>query len=238
MPTFESNNYYGIIRDAMRQAGYLRSGENPDSQNLADYGVTLTDLVKLWQTQGLKLFLNRVITFPIVAGQSLYVLGPAGNVPMAKPTRVIQANILNPQGIRRPLVVLAWEEWMRLSQVQGNNSTISSYLVDKQITALNVRFWNTPDATEALNQAELLVQVQQPAVDSLTTDMAFPEEWRIALIWGLADEISTGQPQAIMSRCASRATAYREMLENWDVEDAPTTFAMDSRNSYTTGGFS
>ena len=33
----------------------------------------------------------------------------------------------------------------------------------------------------------------------------FAQEWRIALRWGLADDIATGQPQAIMDRCAQRA---------------------------------
>jgi len=64
---------------------------------------------------------------------------------------------------------------------------------------------------------------------SVTETMNFPIEWRIALRWGLADELATGQPQAIMDRCQGRALAYRTMLEDWDVEDASTRFTADTR---------
>ena len=67
--------------------------------------------------------------------------------------------------------------------------------------------------------------------------MNFPIEWRIALRWGLADELATGQPQSIMDRCQQRAISYRTMLEDWDVEDAPTRFTPDSRGQYSMGKF-
>ena len=71
----------------------------------------------------------------------------------------------------------------------------------------------------------------------LTDETAFPLEWSMGLRWGLADELATGQPQAIMDRCERRATAYREKLEDWDVEDAPTSFAPDQRVTYATSSF-
>ena len=60
----------------------------------------------------------------------------------------------------------------------------------------------------------------------------------MALRWALADDISTGQPEAIMNRCKANALTYLEALENWDVEDVSTQFTVDSRNDYRVGGFS
>lgn len=232
MPAMSSNTIYGIITDAMMDAGYLQEGQKPNSQQLSDNARKLCDLVNLWQTQGLKLFLNKVLTIPLVDGQSDYSLGPAGDVVMARPLRIFEANIVTPQNIRRPLVVMAWEEWMRLGQVNGNKGTVSSYMVDKQNTQTVIKLWNTPDAVDATNTLEVLAQVQAPNPWNLEEDSYFPPEWRIALRWGLADEICTGQPEAIMARCAARAAKYRTDLEDFDVEDAPMTFAMDARNSY------
>ena len=59
----------------------------------------------------------------------------------------------------------------------------------------------------------------------------------MGLRWALADELSTGQPQAIMDRCERKATAYRQALEDWDVEDAPTSFTPDQRALYATSSF-
>ena len=118
---------------------------------------------------------------------------------------------------------------MRLSQVTGNNGVINSFFVDKQAYQTNLNVWPPPDSTEVLNTATFLTQVQADNPLALTDQTSFPQEWRIALRWGLADDISTGQPATIMQRCTMNAQKYREALEAWDVEDAPTYFNVDSR---------
>jgi hypothetical protein len=229
-----SKTIYGIINDAMHDAGYLEEGEEPNSEQLATYFRRLNDIINLWQTQGLKLFLLEEISVPLTAGKHSYTFGPnvLSDVVMTKPSRVLDGYVLEPSGIRRPLIPIAWKDWNLLPQVTGNDGIINSYMVNKQAEVLEVRFWNTPDATEALNSVVLLMQKEAPNAVNLQEDMDFPQEWRIALRWGLADDICTGQPQAIMDRCAERANAYRAALEDWDVEDAPTSFAPSTRNGY------
>lgn len=230
MASIVTNTAYGIIDDAMHDAGKLQEGQRPNSEQLASNLRRLNDLVNLWQTQGLKLFLQEEITVPLVVGQTLYVLGPTGPaVVMAKPSRLLQGYILNTSNVRRPLVPISRDEWERLSQTIGNNGTINSYMVDKQAYALNLNVWPPPDNVEVLNTAVFLAQVQANGPIFLTDETSFPQEWRIALRWGLADDISTGQPEAIMARCQQRSQAYRTALEDWDVEDAATMFNVDSR---------
>jgi len=238
MPSPTSKSISGIINDAMHDAGLLGEGEEPDSEALSVNFRRLNDIINLWQTQGLKLFYLQEVTVPLVASQSLYVLGPGGDVDMPRPSRVLQGYVLQAgSNTRRPLNALSWDEWMTLSQVVGNNSTITSYFVDKQVDVLNVRFWNPPSVTEAANTVRLLTQVQATNQINLEDDMEFPQEWRIALRWGLADDIATGQPQAIMDRCQQRANQYREALEDWDVEDTATMFTVDARSGYNRGRF-
>lgn len=230
MASIVTNTAYGIIDDAMHDAGKLQEGQRPNSEQLASNLRRLNDLVNLWQTQGLKLFLQEEVTVPLIAGQTLYVLGPSGPaVTMPKPSRVLQGYILQADNIRRPLVPISRDEWERLSQVTGNNGTINSYMADKQAYQFNLNVWPPPDTTEALNTAVFLTQVQANGPIFLTDETSFPQEWRIALRWGLADDIATGQPDTIMARCQQRATAYRIALEDWDVEDAATMFSVDSR---------
>jgi hypothetical protein len=230
-----SNTIYGIINDAMHDAGLLGLGDEPNSEQLAVTMRRLCDVINLYQTQGLKLFLLEDKEIPLVAGQATYTISPTGDVVMTKPSRILEAYILLTNGkVRRPIVPLSWDDYFRLSQVEGNNGAINSYFVDKQADSLNVTFWNTPDAEEAVNTAHVLLQVAAPNPINLTASMDFPQEWRIALRWGLADDICTGQPEAIMARCAGKAKIFRDALEDWDVEDAPTFLAMDSR--YYQGG--
>lgn len=230
------NTPASIIGDAYLDAGILQEGDSPNGEQIVTGMRKLTDIINLWQTQGLKLWLNVDTTVPLVAGQGTYVFSPTGDVVMTKPMRVIQAYYKDSTGIRRPLVVLSWDDYLRLSQV-NQSGAINSYFVNKQDTQLSVFFWLLPDATAATGTAHLLLQVQVTDFINVTETMNFPIEWRIALRWGLADEFSTGQPQAIMDRCQQRALTYRTMLEDWDVEDAPTRFVPDSRSQFVTGNF-
>lgn len=232
--TSVSNTAYGIINDAMVDAGLLQAGIRANSEQLANYLRRLNDIVNLWQTYGLKLFLQQEVPLTLVEGTGLYQFGPTVTTPpgvvMPKPSRVLQAYVLIANtNVRRPLVCLSVDEWERLGQVDGNEGAINSYMVRKFATYLEVDLWLIPDATEALNTVVFLMQVQVTGPIFLSDSTSFPQEWRIALRWALAEDICTGQPQAIVDRCAKNAQMYREQLEGWDVEDAPTYFNVDMR---------
>ena len=220
-----------LIRLAYKDAGLLQDGDEPNGEQLAEAMTRLNDMVNLWQTQGLKLFLLTDQSVTLVSGQSKYTLKPGGDVSITKPLRVLQAYYSDSDGIRRPLVTLSWDDWSRLSQI-NQTGQINSYFVDKQILELDVYFWLVPDSVAATGTVHLILENQASNFVSLTDDYGFPIEWAMALRWGLADELATGQPTAIMSRCEVKARAYREALEDWDVEDAPTTFTPDQRVLY------
>jgi hypothetical protein len=225
-----------VIYYAMKDAGLLGRGQTPTTEDYEDGLARLNEMVNMWQTQGLKLFLNQDLPVVLTAGVGTYTLGPAGSTVMAKPTRVVDAYYSDQNGIRRPLIPLSWAEYIRLSQITQTGA-VNSYFVDKQATQLSIALWLVPDATAALGRAHFLIQAQVPTFTTIATSSSFPAEWAIALRWGLADEICSGQPQAIMDRCERRAKSYRDALEDWDVEDAATRFAPDSRSVYSAGGF-
>ena len=236
MTAVNNNTPIAIISDAYFDAGLLQEGQSPNSEQLVTGMRKLGDVINLWQTQGLKLWLLQDLPVTLVDGQGTYTFGPAGTVTMAKPLRVIEAYYEDLNHIRRPLIPMSWNDYTRLSQVTQKGQ-LNSYFVDKQQLQLSVFFWLIPDAMAATGQAHLVLQNQVTNFINLTETMNFPAEWRIALRWGLADELATGQPQAIMDRCQQRATQYRMMLEDWDVEDASTRFTPDSRGGFISGGF-
>jgi hypothetical protein len=236
MPAPSNNTPLSIIQDAYFDAGLLQEGDQLNSEQLVSGMRRLTDMINGWQTQGLKLWLNVDTPVTLTAGQGTYTFGPAGTVVMDKPLRVLEAWYEDINNIRRPLVMLSWNDYTRLSQI-SQTGALNSYFVDKQQNVLSVFFWLIPDTVAATGMAHLLLQVQVANFSNVTDTMNFPIEWRLALRWGLADEICTGQPQAIMDRCQQRAQSYRTALENWDVEDAPTRFTTDQRASYHQGHF-
>lgn len=231
-----NNNPLSIIQDAYFDAGLIGVGQTVNGEQIVMGMRKLTDLINLWQTQGLKLWLNVDTSITLVAGTATYTLGPSGTVDMTKPLRVVEAYYADANGVRRPLTPLAWADYVRLSTVNQSGS-VNSYFVNKQATQLSVLFWPAPDTTAATGTGHLVLQTQVTNFINLTETMNFPLEWRIALRWGLADELATGQPQAIMDRCQQRALAYRTMLEDWDVEDAPTRFTVSQQGHGMSGRF-
>lgn len=225
-----------VVIYAMRNAGKLAKGASPSSEDMAENLNRLSDMINFEQTQGIKLWLQSDLSIPLVLSQALYTISPTGNVVMTKPTRVVDAYYQDSSSNRRPLIPMARADYIRLSNVV-NTGAINSYYVDKQAASLNVYFWLAPDATAILGTAHLIIQQQATQIVSLTDTMVFPQEWFMWLQWGLADQISTGQPQAIMERCKEMAEKYRVALEDWDVEDAPTRFTVDSQMYQSSGNF-
>lgn len=242
--TSVSNTAYGIINDAMVDEGYLQEGQRADSEQIANYMRRLNDIINLWQSYGLKLFLQKEVTFNMIANQADYHFAPVTGlyplyyIPMEKPSRVLQGYVtVATSNVRRPLTVLSVDEWERLGQVVSNPGPVNSYMVKKLAAELVVYLWPAPDATDALNTCTLLMQIAPTGPIILSDDTSFPQEWRIALRWALAEDICTGQPQAIVDRCARNAEIYRTQLEGWDVEDAPTMFGLDMRMNQGYGRF-
>lgn len=233
------NTPAAIIADAYFDAGKLQAGDTPTSEQIAMASSRLIDIINFEQTQGIKLWLNVDTEVTLAEDQGTYVFGPlaaGATVDMTKPLRVIEAYYKDEDDIRRPLVPLSWDDYIRLSQV-NQTGQINSYFVNKKQSVLSVFFWLIPDETAATGTAHLLFQVQVTNFTSLTETMNFPIEWRMFLRWALAEELSTGQPSTIMDRCSNMAQRYRDALEGWDVEDVGTQFTPDQRGQYATGNF-
>lgn len=240
MTTPTDNTPAAVIEDAFFEAGILQDGQSPNSEQLVRGMRRLKDLINAEQTQGLKLWLNVLTSVTLVANQGTYVFGPSGDVVMAKPLRCIQADyVLNAgtaQENKRPLVAMSWDDYMRLSQT-SQAGALNSYFVNKKQSQLDIFFWLIPDASAATGIVQALLQVQVTNFTNVTETMNFPIEWRMYLVYGLADILSVGQPQAIMDRNRGYAEMYKEALEGFDVEDASTSFAPDQRSQWGTNKF-
>jgi len=219
-----NNTPFYIICDAYSDAGMTKRGQTPGGDQLAEGLRRLNDIVAFMRTGGIKLFLWEDVTVPLVAGQNEYSFSPTGDVVMSKPLRVDMGYYVDSADNRRPLSPLSWDEWIQLSQTTAVQGAINSYFQDKQATEILVSFWNTPDTQAATGEVHLIMRTQPAAYTTLTEATIFPDEWRIALHWALAEQICTGQPEAIVQRCTANAEKFRLALEGWDVEDADVRF--------------
>jgi hypothetical protein len=242
-PSSWFNSPFRCIKFAMRDAGYIGRDDEPTSDDYAEYMPRLNDVFNFLQARpGLKLWLQEDLAFSPVAptsptqGTNLYSFGPTGTVVMPRPPRIIEAYYADSNNIRRPLVVLSRNEWDYLSTL-NTQGEISSYFIDKQQLLTNFYTWLTPDAVAATGMVHALCQIQVNNMISLTDTMNFPQEWFGALHWTLGYDISIGQPQSVIKQCQMNSEKYLQILEDWDVEDAPTQFQPDPRAQYVANRF-
>lgn len=220
-----------VIRDAMREAQLLDKGATPNSEDYAVHIERLNALVQYLQTQGIKLFLWKDTTIALVAGTQAYVVTNAFTNASTNPLQAREAYYLYPSGSQYPLIPFSWNEWVTLSTRSQQGQPVN-FFVDKQATTFNFNLWPIPNANAALGTAHLLVRTRAPQMLQLNEQTVFPTEWFLTLVWGLAAEICTGQPAAVVQRCEARAEMYRNALEGFDVEDTPTQFQVDPRSGY------
>lgn len=225
-----------LVTKAYEDCGLLTIGGTPSAAMMARGLDRVNDLINLWATQGLKLWLQEEVNLPLTAGKMTYSLGPGGDINMVKPLAVLQAYYLTSTASRQPLTILSRDEWTRLSQTSVNGA-INSFFPDKQLSFLYVNFYNIPDATAATGSVRLVLRTANSNFTLSTDTIGLPVEWYIALRWALADELATAQPKEVQDRCSLRAGAYRTALEGFDVEDAPTFFTPDTRTQYSSGRF-
>lgn len=212
---------------AMKNAGLLPRGEVPNSDDLTEYLGRLGDMISTWAVEGIKLWTNREVSITLVAGTASYVLGPGGAILQTKPLRVLGANFVSSSGNSMVLSPLSRTDYRALGNTT-NRGAINSYFVDKQQVNLVIHFWQVPDTSAATGTVNVLYQAPLIAPSALNENVEFPQEWFQALSWGLSDEICTGQPQEIVQRCAQRAAVFKDILQNWDIEDVPITFGLDT----------
>lgn len=217
-----------LLTKAYRDAQKLPRGAALSADQLSDGIDIMNDLINLWQTQGLKLFLTEEITIPLVVGQQMYSMRPAGDVAMTKPLEIISATYWDSSSNSRPLLKISREEWTRLSN-RTQQGTVNQYFYDPQYDRLNLYLWMVPDTTAATGTVHAVLRKQAANVTISSDSPQFPPEWAIALRWGVADELTSGMPETVQMRCQQRAQAYRQALEDWDVETAETYFQPDPR---------
>jgi hypothetical protein len=219
-----------VIQKAYQNAGKIARGGTPSSAQNTDALSTLQDIVAYEGTKGLKLWLETEATITPVAGQQLYSFYPSGSVPQVRPYRVKEASYTDSGGSVRNLDPISRSEWTGQPNRSGQGA-VTQYFVEKLYDRLNFYCWLTPD-TVAATGTILVVLANQPTSPLLiSSDTMFPAEWALFLQWRLAQELTTGMPQDIVGRCDQMTMMYREQLEAFDVEEAPTFFTVNTQGS-------
>lgn len=221
-----------IVTAGYRDAQKLGRGASLPADQLQEGLDRLNDMKNLWQTQGLKLFLEDEVTIPMQVMKQTYSMMPGGDLSIVRPLQVKSASFTDSGGSTRPLTPIGRDDWSSLTN-RTQSGQVTQFFAEKLYDRLNLNLWYAPDATAATGTLMAVIRISTTDLVVGSDTLLFPPEWAIALRWGIADEVSYGMPPELQQRCQTRAQAYRQALEDFDVEDVETTFQPDGR--YTPG---
>jgi hypothetical protein len=117
-------------------------------------------------------------------------------------------------------------------EIYGSKTTegiVNSFFYDPQLTNGSLKVYPTPgDATRELH---LFVQSTIEDITNSTDTFDFPQEWFMALRYGLAREllVEYGVDEATERRIEMRWREYSDMLFAFSVDEASTYFTYDTR---------
>jgi hypothetical protein len=242
-----------IITSALRKLGVMELGDTLDPVTTANASLVLNLLIKQMSTQGIKLWTVDEAVLPLVNNQTTYVLGGTGtdyfylaSDPLKtqvtdKPLKLIQSWLRNIQvtpPVDIPMQVISKQEYNVLGS-KFSTGTANSVFYDPRRVDGKLSVFLTPN-TSTVSNYELHFVYQRPIYD-ITTAQAiidFPNEWMNVLVWNLADQLAIeyGVPANSRQEIAQRASAYKEQLMDWDVEEASVFFRPNAQMTYHGGG--
>jgi hypothetical protein len=236
-----------IITLALRKLGVLEIGSSPDAATISNASMSLNLLIKQFSTDGLKLWKISELIIPVTNNQTSYILGGASSTLMYdslsptvaitdKPLKVIQGFYRNKQStpyIDIPVMVMSKQEYNVLGSKFSTGTANTIFYDPRKLNGV-LYVYLTPDSNAQTN-LELHIVAQMP-LDDLTTALGvpdFPNEWMNCLMWNLADQLSLeyGVPMNARQEIANRASTYKTMLSDWDVEASSTFFSPDFRST-------
>lgn len=232
MPATFSVTRDEIIASSLRLLGQLGEGLTPSAEDYFNCAQSLNMMIKAWMTNGLQLWKVTDVMVALVAGQSVYTIGPTGDVISDRPLRIIQAfrrdNTINSLDIE--LSIWSRSEYMNI----GNKLTPAAMptAVYYQPTMGNGTLYVYPTPFTPLITGDIVHLIAHLPISDVVSAASvpeFPNEWFQCLKWGLAAEIGLeyGAPPRVMDRVDTKADMYYKAMENWgSAEEAISYFTL------------
>ena len=236
----------GIITTALRLIRVLQEGQSPTADDIVNCSEALNIMVKNWQVQGLVISLMQQISFPLVANQKTYTIGPvAADFLIERPIRLFDGSFIrvDATNVDTPLEILSRQAYEQITTKSTTGVTNAIYYfpgidVASVNTGAGILYptasgigWGTlyvyyPIPTTGYT---LYLNVQRSVQDYLQTfdEMDLPQEWFLPLKWGLAAQIADEYevPEDRCQRLFKTAEYYLQQLVKWQTDLANTNFA-------------
>jgi len=222
-----------LIKDSLITLGVIAQEDTPSAAIVNHAARQLNLMLKAWQADGLHLWVIRQQSVTPVASQYNYTLGrSSADVTMDRPIRILDAFRRETATlIDTPITELGRKEYWKLSD-KDSEGTPTNWYFNPQLDNSELNIWPAPDSTFASDYTiELLYSKPFDDMDTASNDFEFPQEWLLAIQYGLAVILApsygvrSGQLRAI----AAIAEEEKQRVLGWDRENTSTYIQPDKK---------
>lgn len=209
-----------IIDRALRLIGAIASGESPTAQESADALVALNAMISSWQTEKLNVYAFVDTAFTLVATDSSYTVGPAGNFALTPRPSKIENVYVRASDIDYPVELIDKDKWLSIPDKTSDSDIPIYAYYEPTLTTGTLQLWPVPNAAYSLHIVTWTTLVELAA---LATTITLPQGYERALAYNLAIEIApeyekpaspSVQSIAMESKAAIKRMNNRPMLMN------------------------
>ena len=200
-----------IIKGGLRKISVLGTGSNLSNEDAQDALDLLNGILSSWSVEGNLVYSETAETFSLVSGQASYTIGTGGDFNTVRP-HVINTATVTIGDTDYPLHVFDQSQYARITQktVAG---TPDIFYYDAGYPLGTIKIYPVPTGeTITLYSMKPLTQFT-----TLDTDLTFPDEYRLALEYNLAEAIAPEyerEPPMTVRRMAVRTKKIIESQNN------------------------
>jgi hypothetical protein len=223
-----------LIKKSMRILGTISADQSPTMSEVSSATNSLNLMLKAWQADGMQLWQVTELSIPPVEGQAEYTIGPtplAGGVTVAgKPAALLEAyRRLTSNTSDISLIRQSRTQYWELNTKSTKGTPVNVYWELKQSVDYNSLYvWPAPDANFAANNTiEILYQKPFDDMSATDSDLAFPQEWELAVVYGLAVILAPeyGVPLSNQKLLIQQADKEKDRVLDWDQEQTSVLFS-------------
>lgn len=229
-----------LVDAVLRICGVTQDAGSPTATDYTNISQAMNMLIKSWQTENLMLWAYQTLAVPLVAADDQYTIGVGGQVNTGRPLRVIQAYIRQTVGTVNqdtPLKVAAREEYEGLTP-KNQAGVPNTVYYDHQLSLGNLFVWPVPATADLPRTIYIVIQRPLQDMTASTDNFDFPQEWFLPLKWGICEEIML-EYELEPTKCqmiTAKANYWREKINVWTREEAPTFFSPEYFYGYDGSG--
>lgn len=203
-----------LIKGSLRLIGAIATGETPSANEQADALLVLNEMLDAWSANGLMVYKLTRESFPLIAGQATYTIGPTGNFDTTRPL-IIQDATIQVSGLEIPLKLYDFQEYAQIVLKTTGSTVPLTLFRDKSFPLDNLTLWPVPSAASNLILYSLKALT---AFASANDTVSLPEGYAQALRYNLAGLLAPEygkqlDPVIAAIAAESKATIQRKNLQ-------------------------